>query len=303
MLKHTVDTYLAMRRALGFKLKSDELYLNSFAQFAEVKGDTHITVQSAIAWAGLSKSEPQRANRLKAVVRLAQFSRAEDNHHEIPPKNVFCSHRYRPRPYIYTEQEIQALMTEALKLNPTNSLRPYLYNTLIGLLATTGLRISEALALRFEDITKEGLMIRETKFRKTRLLPLHETTRDALERYLVKRQMVNITDDHLFVSRMRRPLSKTAVYTTFPQLLTAAGIINNPNQSRPRLIDFRHTFATTALVACPNSRKHIGSHLLALTTYMGHAHVGCTYWYLENTPHLMRDIAQSCNLFIEESTI
>lgn len=302
MLSQTVDHYLAVRRSLGFKLTNVEIYLDSFAQFAEARGDAHITVRSAIAWASQSKTESQRANRLNTVVRLAQFSQAEDGRHEVPPDNVFCRHRNRPRPYIYTEQEIQALMTEALKLKPANSLRPHLYNTLIGLLASTGLRISEALSLRFESITQDGLIISETKFRKTRLLPLHETTRDALERYVIARKKVDFADDHLFVSRKRRRLSKTAVYTTFPQLLAAAGVSNKPGQPRPRLIDFRHTFATTALADCPDSRDHVGNHLLALQTYMGHAHVGCTYWYLENTPHLMRDIAQSCSLFIEENT-
>jgi integrase len=302
MLSQTVDRYLAVRRSLGFKLTNVEIYLNSFAQFAAARGDTHITVRSAIDWASQSKSESQRATRLNTVVRLAQFSQAEDTRHEVPPDNVFCRHRNRPRPYIYTQQEIQALMTEALKLNPVNSLRPHLYNTLIGLLAATGLRISEALSLRFDCITKEGLVIRETKFHKTRLLPLHETTRGALERYVMVRKKIDFADDHLFVSRKRRRLSKSAVYTTFHQLLIAAGISNKPGQPRPRLIDFRHTFATTSLADCPNSRDHVGSHLLALQTYMGHAHVGCTYWYLENTPHLMRDIAQACSLFVEENT-
>ena len=303
MIKQTVDHYLAVRRALGFKLANDEIYLNSFAQFATAKDETHITVKSAIAWANLSKSAPQRAYRLKIVVRLAKFSHAEDNRHEIPPKNVFCSHRYRPRPYIYTEKETQLLMAESLKLKPHNSLRPYLYNTLIGLLATTGMRISEVLALRFDDITNDGLIIRETKNRKSRLLPLHETTREALMRYIDRRIKFEITDDHLFVSRKKQQLSKTAVYDTFRQLLSVTDIVNNHSQSQPRLIDFRHTFATNTLIDAPCSRDQIGSHLLALTTYMGHSHVSCTYWYLENTPQLMRDIAQSCSQFIEENTI
>jgi integrase/recombinase XerD len=265
------------------------------------KGDEFIKRSSAIEWAGLSQSEPQRSNRLKCVIRLAEYSQPEDNRHEIPAKKVFCGHRYRPIPYIYTKQEIHRLMSESLKLKPIHSLRPYLYHTLIGLLATTGLRISEALALRFNDFTEDGIIIRETKFHKTRLLPLHESTRRALEVYIVRRRHFDIFDDHLFVSRKKHKLSKNAVYSTFNKLLSAAEI--NISDTKPRLIDFRHTFATTSLISTPNSRDHIQSHLLALTTYMGHAHVGSTYWYLENTPHLMQDISQSCQQFVEENTI
>lgn len=161
------------------------------------------------------------------MVRLTQFSQAEGTRHEVPPDNVFRRHRNPPRPYIYTEQEIQALMTEALKLIPANSLRPHLYNTLIGLLASTGPRISEALSLRFESITQDGLIISETKFGKTLLLPLHETTRDSLERYVIARKKVAFADDHLFDSRKRRWLCKTATYTTFYQLLAAAALVTS----------------------------------------------------------------------------
>jgi integrase len=297
-----VESYLNIRRALGFKLQHDEALLNSFARYAAEQGDTHVKTSTAIAWAGKSDSEPQRANRLKTVVRFALFSKAEDPRHEIPPNNVFCRQRHRPKPYIYTEDEIMALMAETLKLKPSHTIRPHLYNTLIGMLATTGMRISEALSLQFNDITEDGIIIRETKFRKSRLLPLDQTARTALEMYINRRRTVDIEDDHLFISRKKRPLSKSAVYGTFPQLLRDAGITAKENQSAPRLIDFRHTFATTTLAACPNSRDHIGSHILALSTYMGHAHVSSTYWYLENTPHLMRDIAESCHLFIEETS-
>ena len=152
MLKDAVDTYLAIRRAGGFKLQDDELYLNSFARFAMARGDTHVVTQTAIAWAQQSRSEPQRATRLKTVIRFARLSRATDRRHELPPHGVFNPQRRRPVPYLLSEQEIQALMAQAAQLGPAGSLRPPMYRTVIGLLAATGLRISEALGLCFQDM-------------------------------------------------------------------------------------------------------------------------------------------------------
>ena len=174
------------------------------------------------------------------------------------------------------------------------------YSTLLGLLAVTGLRISEALALRFKDVTPDGLVIRETKFRKSRLVPLHATATSALQGYLAKRCALALDDDHVFVSGRRRPLSYFTVVDTFHQLLEAAGIPADPDRPRPRLMDLRHTFASRALETCPDGRDHIGRHMLALTTYMGHARVKSTYWYLSSTPQLLGNIAQACEAFLKE---
>lgn len=300
MLMQAVDTYLAIRRAADFKLDAVEKYLRDFAQFATAQGETHVVTCTAIAWAAQATSEPQRHNRLNVVVRFARFSYAEDPRHDIPPERVFCGQRHRLKPYIFSEQEIQGLVTQAARLGPSGSFRPQTYSTLLALLAATGLRISEALALRFPDVSPDGLVIRETKFRKSRLVPLHETATSALQRYLAKRCELALDDNHLFVSRRRRPLSYSTVVQTFYQLLDAAGISTNSGRRRPRLMDLRHTFATRALETCPDGRDNIGRHMLALTTYMGHAHVSSTYWYLEQTPHLLCDIAQTCEHFFEK---
>jgi integrase/recombinase XerD len=248
MLKDAVDTYLAVRRASGYKLQDDDFYLNSFAQFATAQGDTHVVTQTAIAWARQARSEPQRATRLKIVIRFARFSRTTDPRHELPPLDVFNPQRQRPIPYLFSDGEVQALMTHAAQLGPAGSLRPHVYRTLIGLLAATGLRISEALGLGFQDITPDGLVIRETKFRQNRLVTLHPTTRAALEDYLVKRTQFVTDDDHLFVSLRRRRLSRTAVYPIFRRLFAAAGLPRTPARSQPRLIDLRHTFASNAAI-------------------------------------------------------
>jgi integrase len=300
MLIHAVDTYLAVRRAADFKLDAVERYLRSFAQFAAAQGDSHVVAHTAIAWAEQGASEPQRHNRLSVVIRFARFSHAEDPRHEIPPARVFYGQRRQPTPYIFSDEDIQALLAQAACLGPPHSMRPHTYHTLLALLAVTGLRISEALALRFKDVTPDGLVIRETKFRKSRLVPLHATTTSALQGYLAKRCELALDDDHLFVSRRRRPLSYFTVVDTFHQLLDAAGIPADPGRPRPRLMDLRHTFASRVLETCPDGRDNIGRHMLALTTYMGHARVKSTYWYLSRTPQLMGDIAEACEAFFKE---
>jgi integrase/recombinase XerD len=300
MLIQAVDTYLTVRRAADFKLNAVERYLRSFAQFATAKGDTHVVTKTAIAWAEQGASEPQRHNRLSVVIRFARFSHAEDPRHEIPPERVFRRQRRQRLPYIFSEHDLQALLAQAAYLGPPDSLRPHTYHTLLALLAVTGLRISEALALRFKDVTPDGLVIRETKFRKSRLVPLHATTTSALQGYLSKRCELAFEDDHLFVSRRRRPLSYFTVVDTFHRLLESAAIPADPDRSRPRLMDLRHTFASRALETCPDGRDNIGRHMLALTTYMGHARVKSTYWYLSRTPQLMGDIAEACEAFFKE---
>jgi len=131
MLTQAVDTYLAVRRATGFKLQDDAWYLYSFARFASTQGDTHVVAPTAITWAGLARSESQRATRLKAVIRFARFSRAVDDRHELPPQGVFSSQRHRPVPYLFSHEEIQALMSHAAQLGPAGSLRPQMYSTLL----------------------------------------------------------------------------------------------------------------------------------------------------------------------------
>jgi integrase len=302
MLMQAVDTYLAVRRTVGFALVPIESYLRSFARFATARGETHVVTTTAIDWASLAPSEAQRHYRLQTVVRFARFMAAEDPQHQIPPDDRFRGRRQRPIPYIFSDDEIQHLLREARRLGPSGTLRPHTYSTLFGILAVTGMRISEARSLHLKDLTADGLIIRESKFHKSRLLPLHETTRAALARYLDYRQHVAGADPHLFVTRRYGQLSSTVVKQTFYQVLKAAGIPREPGRRRPRLIDLRHTFAVRSLEQAPETRDHIGRHTLALTTYMGHTTVSSTFWYLERTPQLMVDIAQRCEAFIYGET-
>ncbi len=297
MLTAIVNTYLSVRRAVGFKLHSVEKCLWSYAKFATARGDIRVLSTTAVEWAALASSENQRANRLKVLIRFARFARAEDSGHEIPPDNIFCSRCNRRTPYIFTDEQVKQLILHAARLGPLDSLRPHTYSTLFGLLASTGLRISEALSLRFQDITAEGLVIRETKFRKSRLVWLHETVVVALQNYLLRRGKFASMDDHLFVSRRGGKLCYAIAAETFQEVLKAAGIQARPGGPKPRLHDFRHRFAVKALEASPDTRDRITRHMLALSTYMGHARLESTYWYLESTPQLMADIADLCESF------
>lgn len=302
MLMEAVEAYLAVRRSADFQLKAVEFYLRDFANFAMRRGDQYVVARTAIDWAITGTSEAQRRNRLGIVIRFAQFMRAEDSRHEIPPEGLFCGQRQRPRPYIFSDEEIQHLVMYARRLGPPGALRPHTYSTLFGLLAVTGMRVAETRSLQLNDITPDGLVIREGKFQKSRLVPLHETTERALQQYLDRRCYVAGHDPHLFVSRRGGGLSHTVVAETFHELLQSAGIPAVPRIRRPRLMDLRHSFAVKVLLACPEERDRVGRHMLALTTYLGHAKVDSTYWYLESVPQLMTDIARRCEAFIDGGT-
>ena len=170
-------------------------------------------------------------------------------------------------------------------------LRRPVYATLIGLIAATSLRVSEALDLRFDDLLPNAVLhIRNTKFAKSRLVPLHATSVDALTAYLQERQRVAIADDHLFVSANHGRIPTPLASATFQRVVRLAGIAPG-RQRRPRLVDLRHTFATRSLQRCAVRREAVARHFVALSTYLGHVNIISTYWYLEATPDLMADIA------------
>jgi integrase len=168
---------------------------------------------------------------------------------------------------------------------------------LISLLAVTGLRISEALHLLVSDVTPDGLLIRKTKFRKTRLVPLHETSLAGLRSYLEQRLSAYPSADHVFVGRKGQPLTYGAVYPTFGRLLKSAEIVPS-HRHCPRLHELRHTFAVRALESTPAGRQRIGKHMLALATYLGHVNIDSTYWYLESTPELLAEISAESESFL-----
>jgi integrase/recombinase XerD len=302
MLIKDVYRYIELRRSFGFKLHRIDHYLVAFVQFAQEAGDTHIRTATAIAWAKtFSKTQNGRYLRMTEIAQFARFLRAEDPAHEVPPSNFFYSPCSRPAPYIYSPDELQRLIETAGNLSPLRS-RPHrgrLYVTLFGLLASTGMRVSEALNLKLGDLLPDGVLhVRNTKSGKSRLLPLHPSVVEALNGYIGVRQQIAGSDDHIFLSAdLKRRLSIGSAWRTFQLCLRKANI-NLGGAHRPRVHDLRHTFATRVLEQCTSSREDVAHHFVALSTYLGHSNIRCTYWYLEATPSLMTDIAAAAELLV-----
>jgi len=298
MLVHILESYLSVRRACGFELKTQERFLRSFTSYSDSKGKGHICSEVAIEWAGLAPSVYQRAKRLSYVIQLARYARVEDQSHELPPAVFGSDNRPRATPYIFSQKNIQRLVKAASELG-CRSFRRKTYSTLFALLACTGLRVSEAIRLRFDDIIPDGLAVRRTKFRKSRLVPLHKTAQDGLDCYLEHRRPYAPFDDHIFVSLRRKPLLFEDVRTAFQTCINKIGLQCAPGKPRPTPHSLRHTFAVRALINCSYDRDNITEHMLALSTYLGHSKVSATYWYLESTPELMQSIAERFESFVK----
>ena len=290
MLINAVHEYLALRRSAGFGLRSEGLQLKSFAAFSAARDQPYVSSDLAVEWASTAPSISQRADRLGAIIRFARHARAEDRRHQVPPPIFGPDRSSRPTPYILTMDQICQLIETVGRLG-CSTRRRATYRTLFALLACTGLRLSEAIRLRFDDITPDGLVIRATKFRKSRLVPLHDTARTGLEDYLRQRRPFAPLDDHVFVSLRRTPLQPTAVDKVFRAAVKRMGLPHGRGHTRPTPHSLRHAFAVRALLTCPDGRDAITRHMVALSTYLGHSDVAYTYWYLEAVPDLMQDIA------------
>lgn len=292
MLNEDITRYVELHRAMGFKFRLQAYLLRHFARFAEPRGECFVRNETVLEWAAQAPSANQRRGRLLVVRRFAKAMQAEDQRHEVPPADVFGRPtRNRRMPHIYTSDEIRRLLHAARQLTPKDSLRPATYVALFSLLVSTGLRISEALALQMDDLTSDGLLIRHTKFRKARLVPLHPTVRQGLDRYFACRRRVGGDDHSIFLSMWGTRLAYSTVIAVFLELTRSIGLRGGPGNAGPRIHDFRHTFAVRALEACPDGKEEIARHMLALSTYLGHAHPSDTYYYLHATPKLMEGIA------------
>ena len=236
---------------------------------------------------------PTRHDRWRNVGLLARFLHAEDPRHELLPPLPFRPRRFRPPPYIYSLAEIAGMMAAARRLRPTYPLRREVWVTLIGLIVTTGLRISEALDLKIADVRPDGVLhIRCTKFKKSRLVPLHSTTAAALSEYLELRLRLPTEDDHVFLSASNARIASSTVSCTFHRIRALAEIA--PGRVRPpRIHDLRHSFATRALEKCGGDRRLVAKHFVALSTYLGHVDAQATYWYLEACPDLLAGISSA----------
>jgi integrase len=204
-------------------------------------------------------------------------------------------------PHIYSPDEIHLLLEAAGRLGPMGSIRGRTYVTLFALLVATGLRISEALGLDLGDITADGLVVRHTKFRKSRLVPLHPTAVDGLELYLSLRSQRSADDHAVFLSLRDKRLCYTLVNHVFLELMRSIGLRGKPGVPGPCIHDLRHTFAVRSLEGCRGGSTEIARHILALSTYLGHAHPSDTYWYLQATPRLMVSIAEAGEILFKEA--
>lgn len=289
-LRHDLDEYLSSRRALGVKLDRDGKLLPGFVDFVGESGGTHITSRVAVTWATQPRDVHPAwwTSRLVMVRGFAKYLQAIDPRHEVPPIELLPHTRPRAAPYIYTPAEISALVAATTTL--VSPLRTTTYRTLLGLLAVTGLRVGEAVALDEEDFDRRRgvLRIRRAKFDKTREIPLHRTTTRALVRYADERDRLapRRRTRSFFVSTTRTRLIYNNVHETFLRLVYAAGLADRQPR-RPRIHDLRHTFAVGTVLRWHREGADVEAKLPTLSTYLGHIGPSTTYWYLTAVPELL----------------
>lgn len=303
MLKEDIDRYVAIHRKFGLNYKEAYRTLNLFARYAEGFGDEHLRVSRIRDWCSRASSPVRARSAYDAVRRFCVFMTAEDDRHEVPPAGAFGRGKQpRPTPHIFDPSQIAAILEAARQLPPTGAIVSQTYVCLFGLLAATGMRVSEALALQLDDITADGLIVRHGKGGKSRLLPIQPSTRQALANYIVARRDALCKTNDLFISRRGRAPTKLRAHVVFVEIVRKLGLRPHAVGTRgPRLHDLRHTFAVRSLERCPHDRTAVANHIAALSTYLGHASVAHTYWYLEATPILMRAISMASETAFTEA--
>jgi integrase len=295
-VREHLDDYLALRRAVGFEMRVEEQLLRSFVTFIEEhKSAAPIRTRVVLDWACSTARQcgsGRQARRLSVARGFLSFLKASHPATEVPAHGLLRG-AVRSKPYIFSEPEIHALLSVARRLGPARSLRPYTAETLLGLLVSTGVRVSEAIRLRSIDVLLETdlprIEIFQTKFRKSRLVPLHHTTAEALRRYIGHRQALGYDGlcDAFFVSERKRALSYGAVKHTFGSLIRHLGIRGRAGERGPCLHSLRHTFAVRRLTAWYREGADVTARVPELSIYLGHARPRDTYWYLTATPDLL----------------
>jgi len=293
-LQTALDEYLNIRRALGFKLKDEGTVLPQFLLFLEKKDASFITTDLALQWATLPENvlPTHWARRLTMVRIFAQFHSAVDPRTEIPPQGLLPFRYRRKPPYIYSDVEISRLLEASSHLRSAIGLRASTYSTLFGLLAVTGMRVSEPIALNREDVdlVRGILTVRLTKFGKSRLIPIHLSTVEKLAKYsrLRDRPLTSPRCLSFFVSEKGTRLTQWSVRWTFVKLSREIGLRGPHDSHGPRLHDLRHTFAVKTLLRWYQTGVDVERHMPELAAFLGHTHVNDTYWYISAVPELMR---------------
>ncbi len=303
-LEEKLADYLALRRALGYKLRRPAQMLTGFVAYVDAQGTETVTIKLAVEWATLpAEAEPSYwAHRLSSARGFARYLHSLDPANEVPPRDLLPHRSRRLAPYLYSEEEITALMEAAGRLpNPKIALS---YRTIIGLLAATGMRVGEALRLNLDDLHWEHrlLLIRDSKFGKSRLVPLQPSTFAALGDYVRQRKArypVKGTPA-LFLSSYGTRVCHCNLSGTFHQLTKEVGLQPRSRMCRPRIHDLRHSFAIRTMLDWYRDGVEVQARLPLLSTYLGHVNPATTYWYLSAAPELLALAGERLERHLEE---
>lgn len=305
-LQQSLQDYVSLRRGLGFKFVNPAKRLDHFVAFMMHRDARVITIKLALEWATRTPGKQASwAINLTDVRGFARYLYTLDPRTQIPPVGLI-PYSSRARPYLYSDKEVQALLSAALTLSPVHGLRRWTYHCLFGLLAVTGLRISEALALNYRDVDlDQGLLtVRNTKFGKSRWVPLHSSTQQVLMEY-ARRRDIHIyprRSPYFLVAERGGQLLPQYVYRVFWQLSRQIGLRDPSAHSGPRLHDLRHRFAVTTLLNWYRSGQNVDTLMPILSTYLGHSCIRDTYWYLSACPELMAHAAHRLETHWKAST-
>jgi integrase/recombinase XerD len=295
-LQQKLDSYLAVKDALGFKTEIARILLCDFLHYVEAQGISgHISAQMAIDWAcktSANRGSSGQARRLSFVRGFLSFLRTIAPETEVPDQRLLPRGR-RSTPYIFTSTQIAQLLAEVSRMKPVDSLRPHLWQALIGLLASAGLRIGEAIRLKVDNLKLDAdppyLQILETKFQKSRLVPLHSTAAAQLRRYMEKRRELgyDTMSDHFFVTEWGNPLNRIVLWRTFKSVTQRLGMHPVDGSRRPTPHSLRHYFAVERLRQWYHDGANVQDMIPHLSVYLGHVGPRESYWYLTATPELL----------------
>jgi site-specific recombinase XerD len=305
-LSMAVDDYIALRRALGHKMELAARLLAQFAAYYERAEATHVTTEFAVAWATLpaGASAGWKAQRLGVVRGFAAWLQTQDARTQVPPADILPGRFERAVPYLYSEDDIAALMAATADL--PLALQRHTYRTLIGLLSVTGMRIGEAIGLARDDVhaARGVLRVVNSKFGKSREIPLHPSVIEALRRYAEQRDRLCPTPscDSFFVSTRGTRLRYSVVATTFRKLTQRAGLHPRSQRCRPRIHCLRHSFAVRALAEGYATGADVQALLPLLSTWLGHVDPASTYWYLSAAPELLAHASRRLEATFEQAT-
>ena len=297
-IHESLETYLVLRRELGSQIRGPAARLRQFVEFLDRERASVITTELALRWATAPADAASAtwAQRLGDVRRFATWLSATDSQTEVPPQGLLPE-RYRRRPpYIYSDEELARVVRQAARLPSPMGLRAASYATLFGLLAATGLRLGEALALDRDDVDLRAgiLRIRRAKFGKSRFVPVHDSTRRALRRYEKRREALlpHPSSPAFLLSERGMRVTQCSARYNFVVVSRAVGLRAPTTEGRhghgPRLHDMRHRLAVRTLIRWYQEGRNVERELPKLSTYLGHVHVADTYWYLEAVPELLR---------------